>query len=561
MNKYLSILLTPVLLIFLTNCSTQKTSTEENIAEQSTYPKVSFEQPPNILWLVTEDLSPYLASFGDSTVYKYTPNLNRLTEEGITFTNTYSPSGVCAPSRFAIATGMYPSSMGGNHMRTTGNSYFDELGIIPYDVVTPPGVKMMSEILREHGYYTSNNAKNDYQFHATKTAWDENGRDAHYKHRAEGQPFFAIFNFEVTHESRIWVKAEDSLYIPEDLEVPIPPYLPDTEVAVKDIRRMYSNIVEMDVQIGEKIKELEEAGLLDNTIIFWYGDHGGPLPRQKRLLYDSGMQLPLIIRFPDGTQANTLDDRLISFIDFAPTTFSLAGIKPPDYLQGQAFLGEYTAKPRKYVHGAADRFDGKYDMIRAVRDKRFKYLKNFKPDQPYYLPVTYREQMPIMQELLRLNKEGKLNEIQSQWFRQTKDEEELFDCDNDPYELHNLANDPKYADKLAELRTECERWMKATDDKGFMPEKELIESFWPNMMQPVTAQASYQIANNELNLSVATEGASIGYQFVEPGTEPTDKWQVYTKAVSIPENKNIYLITDRIGYAPSEPVKVDLNEN
>ena len=555
-------LIVAILFCFLlANCSPQQATKEEKPVESFTYPNVNYEKPPNILWLVTEDMSPYLAAYGDSTIYEYTPTLNRLTREGVTFTNTYSTSGVCAPSRFAIATGMYPSSMGGNHMRTQGKAYFDELGIISYDVVTPPEVKMMSEIMREHGYYTTNNAKNDYQFKATKTAWDENGKQAHYKNRPDDKPFFAIFNFEVTHESRIWVKADDSLYIPEDLEVPIPPYLPDTEIAVKDIRRMYSNIVEMDMQIGEKIKELEDAGLLDNTIIFWYGDHGGPLPRQKRLLYDSGMQLPLIIRFPDGTQANTFDERLVSFIDFAPTVFSLAGIKPPEYLQGQAFLGEFTAEPRKYVHGAADRFDGFYDMIRAVRDKRFKYLKNFKPDQSYYLPVTYREQMPIMQELLRLRDEGKLNEVQSQWFRETKDEEELFDCLNDPYELNNLADDPKYADKLAELSAECERWMKATNDKGFLSEKELIEQFWPNMEQPVTKQAEYSLKGNKLEASVATEGASIGYQIVDTGAKPIDNWQVYTQTIDIPVNKDIYLITDRIGYAPSEPFKVNLSEN
>ncbi|MEM1135456.1 MAG: sulfatase [Bacteroidota bacterium] len=547
------------LFIFL-SCSPKQTIKEENTVTDN-YPKVSYEQPPNILWLVTEDMSPYLAAYGDSTIYEYTPNLNRLMNEGITFTHTFSPSGVCAPSRFAIATGMYPSSLGAHNMRTQGNKHFGNIDIISYDVVTPPEVKMMSQIMRENGYYTTNNAKQDYQFKVSKTAWDQNGRHAHYKNKAEDQPFFAVFNHEVTHESRIWAKAEDSLYIPEDLEVPIPPYLPDTEIAKKDVRRMYSNIVEMDQQIGEKLKELEEAGLMDNTIIFWYGDHGGPLPRQKRLLYDSGMRLPLIVRLPDGIHAGTLDDRLVSFIDFAPTVFSLAGIQPPTYLEGQAFLGEFTAEPRKYVHGAADRFDGKYDMIRAVRDKQFKYLQNFKPEQPYYLPVKYREQMPIMQELLRLRDEGKLNDAQAQWFRETKDDDELFDCVNDPHELNNLANDPTYADKLAELREECDRWMKEIDDKGFIPEKKLIEQFWPDWKQPVTAKAAYTIEGDKITVSCDTEGASIGYQLLKKGGEINEAWQIYQTPLDVPEGQELYLVTDRIGFAASEPLKVILSEN
>jgi len=558
MNKLIALTSSLFLLLAIYACTPKEEDTPRETTSD-TYPEVNYERP-NILWLVTEDMSPYLAAYGDSTVYEYTPNLNRLVREGITFTRSFSPSGVCAPSRFAIATGMYPSSMGAHNMRTQGRSYFDELGIISYDVVTPPEVKMMSQIMRENGYYTTNNAKQDYQFKATVTAWDQNGRHAHYKNRAEGQPFFAIFNHEITHESQIWKKADDSLYIPEDLEVPIPPYLPSTDSAVQDIRRMYSNIVEMDGLIGEKLKELEEAGLMDNTIIFWYADHGGPLPRQKRLLYDSGMRLPLIVRLPDGMRAGTYDERLVSFIDYAPTVFSLAGIKPPDYLQGQAFLGEYTEPERDYVHGAADRFDGFYDMVRAVRDKRFKYLKNFDLSKPYYMPVAYRTQQPIMRELLRLKEAGELNEIQMQWFSE-KEPEQLFDTKNDPHELYNLANEPAYEEKLKELRQECERWMKAIDDKGHIPEPELISMFWPDWQEPgftkpVTAAPEYSITDGKLSVSCSTEGHSIGYQIIELDGELEETWQIYQEPIDLPDGKEVYLITDRIGYAASEPVKV-----
>jgi len=560
MKKLLPFLLPNITILFFFACTAEQPISEET-SQTDTYPKVKYEKP-NILWLVTEDMSPYLAAYGDSTIYEYTPNLNRLVSEGITFTRSFSPSGVCAPSRFAIATGMYPSSMGANNMRTQGKSYFEQLGIISYDVVTPPEVKMMSQIMRENGYYTTNNAKQDYQFKATITAWDENGNEAHYKNRTEGQPFFAIFNHGVTHESQIWRKADDSLHIPEDLEVPIPPYLPDTEIAKKDVRRMYSNIVEMDIQIGEKLKELEEAGLMDNTIIFWYADHGGPLPRQKRLLYDSGMRLPLIVRLPDGMRANTYDDRLVSFIDYAPTVFSLAGIKPPSYLQGQAFLGEFTAPEREFVHGAADRFDGFYDMIRAVRDKRYKYLKNFDLTKPYYMPVVYRTQQPIMQELLRLKEAGALNEIQMQWFS-NKEPEQLFDIENDPHELNNLASDLNYADKLKELRAECERWMKTIDDKGHIAEPDLISMFWPDWKEPgfekpVTASPEYTVADGKLQVSCSTEGSAIGYQIINAGEELSETWQVYLSPFAIPENKELYLVTDRIGFASCEPVKVSI---
>ena len=409
---------------------------------------------------MAEDLSPIIPPFGDDTVA--TPNLSRLAAEGIRYTNAFSTSGVCAPSRAALATGKYQNGIGALHMRTTNISGFGVEGLVPYEAVPPPEVKMLSQYFREAGYYTTNNSKEDYQFRKAITAWDDSSSEAHWRNRNEGQPFYSVFNFGITHESQVWAQASNPLLVDENLDVPIPPYLPDTPTAKRDIRQVYSNIVAMDAQVGEILDQLEEDGLLENTVIFWYTDHGGPLPRQKRLLYDSGLQVPLIVRFPDSWRAGEEDDQLVSFVDFKSTALSLAGIEPPDYVDGQAFLGEFTSsQPRRYIHAAADRFDTEYDTIRAVRDKRYKYLRNFNPDQPYYLPLSYREQMPIMQELLLLNSSGQLNEFQSQWFRQSKVEEELFDTENDPNELANLANDPAYAEKLLELRTELlVGWMK-----------------------------------------------------------------------------------------------------
>ena len=551
---------------------------------------------PNILWLVAEDLSPIIAAYGDTTVE--TPNLSRLAAEGIRYTNAFSVSGVCAPSRFTLATGVYPTSAGGHHMRTQYvRSHLDAVGLKLYEVVPPPAVMMMSEVLRRHGYYTTNNSKQDYQFAPTLTAWDDSSVTASWRNRkvSDDRPFFSILNFDITHEGQVWAKVpslrllryhqlfkdephpryfepgfgpEGSFpnHVPDDLKVPVPPYLPDTELVRRDLRRVYSNIVELDLQIGVVLNALEADGLLDDTIIVFYGDHGGPLPRQKRLLYDSGLRVPLIIRFPDGRGAGTVSEELVSFVDFAPTMFSLAGIEPPSYLEGQAFLGEYREAPRRYIHAAADRLDEHYDMIRAVRDERFKYLRNFRPEQGYYLPVRYREQMASMQELLRLRDVDGLNEEQAQWFRDTKPHDELFDTWNDPHELLNLAHEPEYAGKLEELKRELDRWMRATNDKGTMEEGELIESFWPGWNQPTTLPPAGDSRSGGIVLSSATEGASIGYQLFDGGgresletrqaNQANGVWRVYTEPVPLSPGQSLRAVAHRIGYAPSEVIEV-----
>jgi arylsulfatase A-like enzyme len=547
-GKFIGLL---VLVLAISQCSNEGTAK----SEQASGPKLP--QKPNILWLVAEDLSAIIPPFGDNTVA--TPNLTRLADEGIRYTQVYSSSGVCAPSRAAIATGMYQNRIGAQHMRTTNIADFGVEGIVPYEAVPPAYVKMHSQYFREAGYYASNNAKEDYQFRKTVTAWNDSSRSAHWRNRAEGQPFFSVFNFGITHESQVWAQAGNPLLVDENLEVPIPPYLPDSEIGRKDVRQVYSNIVAMDLQVGEILNQLEEDGLLDSTIIFWYSDHGGPLPRQKRLLYDSGIHLPLIIRFPDQYRAGEIDDQLISFVDFKSTILSLAGIEPPTYVDGRAFLGEYAASTsRDYVHAAADRFDSEYDTIRAVRDKRFKYLRNFNPEKPYYLPLTYREQMPVMQELLRMRDAGQLNETQAQWFRTSKEEEELFDTENDPYELNNLAGDTSYAEKLAELRNELDSWMSYIDDKGLMPEVDLINSMWPNSVQPTTLSPIASKAENDgaITLRSKTEGASIGYQILNDGEELGATWQIYQEPLAINEGQRLLVIAHRIGFTPSATISI-----
>jgi len=535
----------------------------------------------NILWLVAEDLGPYIPPFGDSTVA--TPNLSRLAAEGVRFTNFYSPSGVCAPSRAAIATGLYPSSFGANHMRT--GSHTEVTGLPAYQAVPPTEAKMLSEMMRLSGYYCTNNVKGDYQFQAPPTAWDEYSYYGHWRNRGEGQPFYSIFNFTITHESGLFEpygirqpelrhynagdtsfqvtwgvktpEAESPVYLPKNTDFSIPPYLPDNEIVKRDMWKMYNNIAEMDAQLGAVLDQLEENGLLENTIIFFYGDHGGPLPRQKRLIYDAGLKVPLIVRFPDKKGAGTINDELLSFIDLAPTLLTIAGETPPAYLHGRNFID--ASKPeRKYIHAAADRFDEYTDAIRAVRDKQFKYIRNYRPDQGYYLPVGYREQIPTMRELLKLRDAGQLTEAQAQWFRKSKPKEELFDCMSDPHELNNLAELPEYAEKLKELSDEMDRWIDEIGDQPNLPERDLISQLWNGEEAMPRTENPMIVAEDMVSISCATKGASIGYRISENNGLLPEKWNIYTEPFTLEEGLKLEVLAHRIGYTRSDTVTLEM---
>ena len=544
-------------------------TSKNNVKDLNPFPNPDIEEKPNILWIVAEDMSPYISAFGDSTVS--TPNLDRLAKSGVCYDNFYSPHPVCAPARASIITGMYANSIGASHMRTgpwyAGAASEEAIerynqnqpkGLEAYEAVPPAEVKMFTEYLRAVGYYCTNNSKEDYQFIKTPTAWDDCSSKAHWRNRSADQPFFSVFDLMVTHESKIWAKAEDSLLVDQDLEVPVPPYLPDTKIAKNDIRRMYSNIIEMDQKVGEILNQLEADGLLDKTIVIWYTDHGGPLPRQKRLLYESGLEVPAIIRFPNAAFAGLLDDRLISFIDLAPTMLSLAHIQPPSYMDGQAFLGEYVRKEEpKYLFAASDRFDEYTDGVRSVRDRRYKYIRYFMPELPMYADIAYRNQMPIMQELKRLRDAGQLTPEQALWFT-TKPTEELFDLKNDPHELNNLAEDPKYANKLEELRTACTEWITDINDTGMIPETELIARFKPNGIQPQTAPSVIVRADSLITITCATEGASIGYKLYNADEDPeTMSWSVYIESFTISDGQQLQVIAHRIGYKRSEVVRFE----
>lgn len=515
------------------------------------------ENRPNIVWITVEDMSPRLAAFGDSTAS--TPNIDRIASEGVRYTNVYSVSGVCAPSRAALITGMYPTTIGAQHMRTMSRTSAiadikdPELLAIPtYEAVPQPEVKCFTEYLRAEGYYCTNNPKEDYQFRRPITAWDASGREAHWKNRIDKDaPFFAVFNSNITHESQVWQRADEPVRI-DPTAVELPPYYPDHPIVRRDLARHYSNIELMDQWVGGILDELEDAGLLDNTIIFFFSDHGDGLPRMKRWVYDSGLHVPLIIRWPDGRNAGSINDDLISFIDFAPTMLSLIGQPIPAHLQGQAFLGDQKAQPRSYIFAARDRMDPAIDNMRAVRDKRFKYIRNYMPERPYVQFLPYRDRMGLMQTLLEMNEAGTLAGPEQLWFRKTKPLEELYDTESDPHEINNLANDPAYAEKLTELRTAHEAWKRETNDWGLIPETELKKRLWPpNGEQPVTARVTFKQemlddTSTSVTLHSATEGASIAYTI-------NDKthWRLYTQPVELRKEDMLYAQAIRIGYAHS----------
>lgn len=435
----------------------------------------SFAEKPNIVWISCEDISPHIACFGDP--HAITPNLDRLATEGVRYAHTFTTAGVCAPCRSGIITGMYQTTLGTQHMR--GNAR------LPDQIVPFPAY------LRQAGYYTSNNSKQDYQFETPKGVWDESSGRAHWRKRKDkDQPFFSVFNFTGCHESGI---AGEAKYrsVTEVLDPSqrqdayalstFPPYYPDTPRAREDWKRNYELITAMDHWAGELIAQLKEDGLYDNTVIFFWSDHGVGLPRGKRWLYDSGTRVPLIVRIPKsfriGGQGSEgmISQQLISSIDFGPTVLNLAGVDVPDHIQGRPFLGPNAATTRDYVFGARDRMDERYDIIRMARDQRFKYIRNYEPLKTYYQYMNTPEKGATMAELRQLHQSRALPREAEYYFSPTKPVEELYDTWTDPYEVKNLAGDPVYADTLSRLREAHLSWVKRTRDTGLIAEPILIE--------------------------------------------------------------------------------------
>ncbi|MBD3422032.1 MAG: sulfatase-like hydrolase/transferase [Chitinivibrionales bacterium] len=432
----------------------------------------SQNQQPNILWITIEDASPYLGCYGDDLAK--TPNIDKLASEGVRYTNCYSPSGVCAPSRSALLTGMYPVALGSQHHR------FDQRHP---KAKLPSKIKPYPTTLKEAGYHVSNNFKNDMNLSIDERGlWDVNEtEDFLWRQRPANAPFFHVRNSMTCHEGK--VRSNRIQYLDlvnhDQNDMVVAPYHPDTDKSRRCMAYYYQTITNADKEVKTVLDGLDADGLTDDTIIFFYSDHGGCMPRGKRWTYDSGLRTSLIVKIPPKFRVNgqgqpaSVDDRLVSFVDFVPTLLNLTGLPIPDYLQGQPFLGDNLPARRTYIYGARDRLDERYDMVRAVRDNHYKYLCNFEPWKPYQQVIQYKELNMIMQDMRRLEKSGELTGAVATYMAQSRPVEELYDCDNDPHEINNLAGSVQHRQILERMRRECLDFMKRIHDTGIIPEGEL----------------------------------------------------------------------------------------
>jgi N-sulfoglucosamine sulfohydrolase len=532
---------------------------------------------PNILWISNEDMSPRLGVYGDALAR--TPTLDALAKQSVRYTHAFTTAPVCAPSRAAIITGMHQNAIGAQHMRTTEERVPELPG--PYLAVPPFYVKAFPEYLRAAGYYTSNRVKTDYQFGEPFTIWDERSPKAHWRNRTnKSQPFFSVFNIT---ESQIFPTSparKGKPPVTDAAKVRVPPYYPDTPLVRAELARVYDNIADMDAQVAAILKELEEDGLAGNTIVFYWSDHGDGIPRGKRSLYDSGLRVPLMIRWPNGVRrpglsgpaaapAGTVRDELVSFVDLAPTVLALAGVEIPAHMQGRVLVGDKAGAEPDYIFAARDRMDIEYDMMRSARDKRFLYIRNFVPELPYAGHIIYRNQSDIMQEWFRLQAERKLTGPAALWMRTSRPAEELYDTIADPHQIDNLAANPAHKVTLERMRAAVEQWMTRTRDQGLINEAEMIQRMWPGGVQPETA-APYIVPRRtteapdrpatrpfkaplEAIIYVPTQGASIGYTMDEG---PAPKWHLYAGPILVDRPMTIRAKAIRYGYKESAETRM-----
>ena len=422
---------------------------------------------PNILWITCEDLSPVLGCYGEK--YARTPNLDRLAAGAVRYTRAFSTASVCAPARSCIITGVHATSLGTMHLR----------GLMPL----ARQMRCFTEYLRDAGYYCSNNVKEDYNFQAPR-AWDESSNKAHWRKRGPGQPFFGVFNLTETHQGQIRYSREEFEKIeagsrPDPAAAPLPPYYPDTPDIRLNLAILHAQVTRMDRKAGEILEQLRADGLDQDTIVFFYSDHGTALPRGKRWLFDTGTRVPLLVRFPGKWKhlalapPGSVTDRMVSFEDLAPTVLSLAGLDRPAYMRGTAFLGTRAGKAREYVYTARDRVDEVIEISRAVFDGRYRYIRNYLPHRPRMQHSAYSELGHVRKEVRRLAAENKLKGDTAYLAASAKPAEELYDFATDPWEMKNLAASPAHRQTLEKLRKQLRLWMTEIRDTGFLPEQEM----------------------------------------------------------------------------------------
>lgn len=487
---------------------------------------------PNILWITSEDNSPFFGAYGDE--FATTPNFDQLAQESVVFDNAFATTPVCAPARNTIITGVYACSMGTQHMRSR------------YPI--PEFIQKYPVYLREAGYYCTNNSKTDYNYQTEdKEGWDESSRQAHYKNRAEGQPFFAIFNFTVSHESSVHTSIPTEELRHDPAEVPIPPYHPDTPEVRHDWAQYYDKVEDLDTQVGQVLQELEDNGLAEDTIVFYYSDHGGVLARSKRFMYESGLHVPMMIRFPKKYQhlapgkPGTRTDQLVTFVDFPKTLLSLVGVEPPDYMQGHAFLGQYNDNPRDYAQSYRGRMDERYDFTRSIRDKQFRYTRQFNPHRKYGQYLQYLWRAPLTRSWEEEYKADRTDEVQSRFWEE-KPAEELYDAVNDPWEVNNLIDNPDYADEAERLRTALHEWMLQVHDSGFLPEGKLVDISQTGTVYEYVRSELYNLPRILETADIATQrDASFLSQLKERLTDadPVVRyWAATGYLILLPENQD-----------------------
>ncbi len=416
---------------------------------------------PNLLWIVSEDNSPLLGCYGDTQAR--TPRLDRFAAEAVRYRLAFAPAPVCAPCRSSMITGMLASSLGTLHMRSN------------YSV--PEDLPFFPQRLRRAGYYCTNNAKEDYNTPTPENLWDASNRQAHYDNRHPGQPFFAVFNIGMSHESALHHQEPAVRRDPAGMQ--LPPYLPDTPAIRLNTARYYEAMERMDAIVGRLLDDLERRGLADHTIVFYYSDHGGTLPRSKRFLYDSGTRVPMIVRFPKKfeplapAKPGAWLDQPVSLLDVGPTVLSMAGVKPPASMQGRPFLGRHAGPARRYVHLFRGRMDECYDCVRGVRDDRYLYIRNYMPHRIYGQHLTYLWKAPAMRSWHEQFQEGRCNAVQSRFWG-AKPTEELYDTHDDPHNIRNLADAPAHRQVLLRMRRVNREHLLAVRDAGFLPEAEMV---------------------------------------------------------------------------------------
>ncbi|MDP8244427.1 MAG: sulfatase [Candidatus Hinthialibacter antarcticus] len=429
-------------------------------------------QKVNVVWITGEDVCPDIGCYGNPLVH--TPNIDRLAKQGIRYTNAFTTSPVCSASRSAFMTGMYQTTIGAHHHRSHRDDGYQ----------LPGGARLITDWFRDAGYYTCNvtqvapgvkgTGKTDFDFNV-ENPFDGND----WSQRDEGQPFFAHINFPETHRK---FKADPEHPINPD-EVTVPPYYPDHPITRKDWALYLETVNHLDRKVGAVLKRLDDEGLSDNTIVFFFGDHGRCHVRGKQWLYDGGIHVPLIVRWPGKLPEGEVRDQMVSAIDLAPTALHLAGAPVPEVLQGQLFLGE-NAKPRHSIVAARDRCDETMDRIRCIRTKEFKYIRNFMPERPYLQINRYKEaSYPVLRLMRRLYKEGKLTPAQEHFMAQKRPKEELYDLRNDPHEVHNLADSPAHQTTLLKMRAQLDQWIVETNDQGEIAEDPAITKKYEEQMK------------------------------------------------------------------------------